>query len=92
MPRLFRLPLGNRQAGGGPERSADPEPQVTNVSIDPVESVQQYLGHDAKTWPDKAALLGELNVLRVTKGLSDGEREKIADNILEAREKRAKRS
>lgn len=91
MPRL-RLPFGNSRAGGGPERVVEPERQVTNVAINPVESVKGFLGHDTKRWPDKAALLGELNVLGVTKSLSDGEREKIADDILEAREERAKRA
>lgn len=73
-----------RGSSGGAERSQGAH-GVEAAKLDPIESTIQYLAGDVDRLPDKASILGELNVLGGTKDLTPDKKETLVDEILRER-------
>lgn len=73
---------------GGSERSVTVTSEVDPLEHPSVVSVRQFLTVESTRLPTRADLLGEINVLRATKGLGLHNRERLADQVLEEREKK----
>lgn len=91
MRLVLKLPFIRRdrskgQSLGGPERTAGSDLSET-AKEDPFIGLIGMLVGDRKRLPNKDRILAELGQITDTKSLPDIERERIADRILEAREK-----